>query len=74
MTKNAYSRNTSREQNRYLHKHLIKARSMKLCTFTSGLQKPNTYFREFPSDTGGKTTPFPTDEIIDTIYHSITTT
>ena len=55
--------------------HLIKPRSMKLYSFISRLQELNAYLAEFPYDTEGQeTVPLPTDEIMDTIYHSMPTT
>ena len=48
---------------------------MKLHSFISNLQEPNSYLGEFPSDTEGQTaTPLPTDKIMDIIYHSMLTT
>ena len=63
------------EQKRYLCRHLVKPRSMKLCSFISRLQELNAYLEEFPPDTKGQeTAPLPADEIMDIIYHSKSTT
>ena len=63
------------EQKRYLHRHLVKFRSMKLHSFISWLQKSNAYLEEFPPDTEGQqTVPLLAGEIMDIICHSMTTT
>ena len=57
MTKHVFSPYAFREQKRYLCRHLIKPRWMKLRNFISRLQELNAYF---PSDTEGQeTTPPP---------------
>ena len=47
MTKYAFPAYAFREQKRYLHRHLIKLRSMKLHSFISRLQELNAYLEEF---------------------------
>ena len=75
MTKYTFSAYVIREQKRYLHRHLIKPRSMKLRSFTSRLQELNAFLEEFPPDTEGQeTVPLSADEIMDIIYHSMPTT
>ena len=48
---------------------------MKLCSFVSRLQELNACLAEFAPDTEGQeTAPLPADEIMDIIYHSMSTT
>ena len=71
MTKHAYPTYAFCEQKRYLRRHLIKSRSMKLRSFISRLQELNAYLEEFPPDTEGQeTAPLPAVEIKDIIYRS----
>ena len=75
MTKYAFPAYAFREQKRYLRRHLVKPRSMKLRSFISRLQELNAYLEECPPDTDGQeTVPLPADEIMDIIYHSMPTT
>ena len=75
MNKYAYPTYAFREQKRYLRRHLIKSRSMKLHTLISTLQELNIFLGEFSPDTPRQETgPLPTDEIMDIIYHCIPTT
>ena len=75
MTKHANPAYASRKQKRYLHRHLIKPKNMKLSTFISRLQELNAYLEEFPPDAEGQvTTSLPVDEIMDIIYQSMPTT
>ena len=75
MTKHAIPAYVFRKQKRYLHRHLIKPRSMKLCSCISRLQELNAYLEEFPPDTEGQeTVPLSVDEIMDIIYNSTPTT
>ena len=75
MTKHAFPAYAFREQKRYLRRHLVKPRSMKLCRFIIKLQELNTNLEEFPPDTEGQeTVPLPADEIMDIIYYSVPTT
>ena len=47
---------------------------MKLSSFISRHQELNVYLEEFPPDTEGQeTAPLPADEIMDIVYHSIST-
>ena len=63
------------DQKRYLRRHLVKPRSMKLHNFPSRLQKLNAYLEEFPPDTEGQeNAPLSEDEIMDIIYHSMSIT
>ena len=63
------------KQKRYLCRHLVKPRSMKLCSFVSMLQELSTYLEELLHDIEGQdTAPLPADEIMDIIYHSNSTT
>ena len=74
MTKHAFPAYAFHEQKRYLRRHLIKPRSMKRRSFISKLQEPSVYLEEFPPDTEGQeTVPLSTDEIVDIIYHSMST-
>ena len=74
MTKHALPAYAFREQKRYLCRHLVKPRTMKLHSFTSMLQKLNAYLEEFPPDTEGQeTVPLSADEIMDIIYHPMPT-
>ena len=50
ITKHAFPAYTFRKQIRYLRRHLIKPRSMKLCSIISRLQELNAYLEEFPPD------------------------
>ena len=54
MTKHAFSAYAFREQKRYLCRHLVKPRSMNLCSFISRLQELNAYLEEFPHDPEGQ--------------------
>ena len=75
MTKHVFPAYTFCKQKRYLHRHLVKSRSMKLRIFISGLQELNAYLEEFhPDIEGQETAPLPADEIMDIIYHSMSTT
>ena len=75
MTKHAFPAYAFCRQKRYLHKHLIKPRHMKLCSFISKVQELNAYLGELPSNTEGQTViPLPSDEIMDIIYHSMPVT
>ena len=66
ITKYTFSAYSFREQKRYLRRHLVKPKSMKLRSFISRLQKLNAYLEEFPPDTEGQeNTPLPADEIMD---------
>ena len=74
MTKHAFSAYALCEQKRYLLRHLLKPRSVKLCSFIGRLQELNTYLAEFPPDTEGKeTAPLPGNDIMIIIYHSMPT-
>ena len=75
MTKHTFPAYTFPEQMRYIHRHLAKLRSMKLCNFIHRLQELNIYLEEFhPDKERQESAPLPADEIIDSIYHSIPTT
>ena len=75
MTKHAFPAYAFREQKRFLRRHLVKPRSMKLRSFISRLQELNAYLEEFPPDTEGQeTAPLSADEIMNIIYHSMSTT
>ena len=75
MTKHAFSAHALREQKRYLRRHLVKPRSMKLRSFITRLQELNAYLEAFsPGTKGQETAPLPADEIIDIVYHSMPTT
>ena len=75
MTKHAYPAYALCEQKRYLRRHLIKPRSMKLRSFIRRLQELNAYIEEFLPDTERQeTSPLPADKIMDIIYHSMPTT
>ena len=75
MTKHAFPAYAFREQKRYLRRHLVSPRTIKLCSFISRLQELNAYLEEFPPDTEGQeTAPLSADEIMDIIYHSMPTT
>ena len=57
---------------RYLHRHLAKPRSMKLCSLINKFQELNVNLEEFPPDKEGQeTAPLHVDETIDAIYHSV---
>ena len=74
MSKNAFPAYAFRERKRYLCRHLVKPRSIKLCSLISGLQESNAYLKQFPSDAPGQeTAPLPTDKIMDIIYQSMPT-
>ena len=49
MTKHAFPAYAFREQKRYLHRHLVKPREMKLRSLISRLQELNANLKEFPS-------------------------
>ena len=75
MTKHTFPSYAFREQKRYLRRHLVKPRSMKLCSFISRLQELNAYLEEFLPDTEGQEiAPLFADEIMDIIYHSMPNT
>ena len=75
MTKHTFPAYAFREQKRFLRRHLVKPRSMKLRSYISKLQDLNAYLEDFPPDTEGqKTAPLSADEIMDIIYHSMPTT
>ena len=58
------------EQKRYMHRHLIKPRSMKLRSCISRLYKLNAYLAENSSDiVGQETKSLHANEIIGIIYH-----
>ena len=68
MTKHAFPTYTFCKQKRYLYRHLVKPRSMRLHRFISRLQL-NAFLEEFPHDTKElESVPLPADEIMDTIY------
>ena len=74
MTEHAFPVYTFCKQKRYLCRHLVKPRSMKLLSFISRLQELNAYLKEFPPDTDNQeTAALPVDKIMDIIYHSIST-
>ena len=74
MTKHAFPAYAFHEQTRYLRRHLIKFRNMKLCIFIGRLQELNVYLKQFPPDKEGQETePLPADEIMEIIYHSMPT-
>ena len=74
MIKHAFLSYAFREQKKYLRRHLVKPRSMKLCSLISRLQELNAYLDKFFPDTEGqKTAPLPADKIMEIIYHSIQT-
>ena len=63
------------EQNRYLHSHLVKSRTIKLCSFVNRLKEENACLEEFPHDTEGQeTASLPADEIMGIIFHSMPAT
>ena len=75
MTKHAFLAYAFRDEKRYLRRHLVKPRSMKLRSFISRQQELNAYLEEFLLDTEGQdTAPLSADEIMDIIYHSILAT
>ena len=53
ITIHAFQAYAFHEQTRYLCRHLIKPRCIKLCSFVSRLQELNAYLEEFPSDVEG---------------------
>ena len=68
MTKHAFPAYAFREQKRYLQRHLVKPRSMKLRSLISRLEELNAYLEEFPPNTEGQeTAPLPTDDPSSTI-------
>ena len=72
MTKHAFPAYAFREQKRYLCRHLVKPRGMKLRSFISRLQELNAYLEEFPPDTEvQENASLPADEILDIINHSM---
>ena len=74
MTNHAFPVYAFCEQKRYLCRHLVKPRSMKLCSFISRLQELNAYLEQFPLDTEGQETePLSADKIMDIIYHFMPT-
>ena len=56
MTKHASPAYAFRKQKRYMRRHLLTHRSMKLRSFISSLQDLNAYLEEFPPDTEGQET------------------
>ena len=75
MTKRAFPTYTFCKLKRYLCRHIIKPRSVKLCDFLNRLQELNAYLGELPPDTlGQETVPLHTDKVMDTTCHSILTT
>ena len=75
MTQHVFPAYAFCEQKRYMHRHLVKPRNMKLHSFISRLQELNAYLEEFLPDTKGQeTAPLPADEIMDIIYHSMPST
>ena len=63
------------KQKRYMPRHVVKPRSMKLHRFIGRIQELNAYLEEFlPHTEGQETAPLPADEIMDIIYHSMPTT
>ena len=75
MTKHAYPEYAFGKQKRYLWGQLVKPRSMKLRSFINRLQDLSAYLGQFLPDTEAQqTSPLPADEIMDIIYHSMTTT
>ena len=75
MTKHVFLAYAFREQQRYLRRHLVKPRSMKLGSFISRLQGLNAYLEEFPPDTDDQeTAPLFADDTMDIIYYSMPTT
>ena len=74
MTKYAFPAYAFHKQKRYLRRHLVKPRSMKLCSFISRLQELNAFLEALPPDTEGQEiAPLPANEIMDIIYHSMFT-
>ena len=53
ITKHAFPAYTFRDKKRYLRRHLIKPRSMKLRSFIRRLQELNAYLGDIPPDTEG---------------------
>ena len=75
ITKHAFPAYAFWKQKRYLHRQLVKPRSMKISSFISRLQKLNAYFEDFLTGTEcQETAPLSTDGIMDIIYHSMPTT
>ena len=67
MTKHTFPAYTFHVQKRYLHRH-------QLHSSISRRQKMNANLEKFPLDTEDQqTSPLPTDEIMDIIYHSMPT-
>ena len=64
MTKHAFPTYTFRKQKRYMHRHLVKPRTMILYSIISSL-----HFH--PETEGQGTAPLPADEIMDIIFHSM---
>ena len=56
MVKQAFPAYAFREQNRHLHRHLIKLKSMSLCGFIRRLQELNAYLVEPPYGIEGQET------------------
>ena len=74
MTKHAFPIYTFREQKKYLSRHLIKSRSMKLQSFICWLQQLNAHLKEFSCYIlGEETVPLPADKVMDIIYRSMPT-
>ena len=75
MTKHAFPTYAFCNQTRYLCRHLIKSKGMKLLSFITWLQKIYTYLGEVPPDTEGQEiASLPADKIMDIIHHSMPTT
>ena len=75
MTKHAFPAQAFCEQKRYMCRHLIKLRGMKLRRFSSKAQEMNGYLAEFlPNTEGQQTAPLPAGEIMDITYHTMSTT
>ena len=75
MTKHAFPAYAFGEKKKYLHRQLVKPRSIKLYSFISRLQELNAYLAEFLPDIEGKKSQFlSADEIMDIIYQSMPTT
>ena len=75
MTKHAFPAYAFREQKRYLRRHLVKPRSLKLHSFISRLQELNAYLADCPPDTVGQATiSLSANKIMNIIHHSMLTT
>ena len=75
ITKHAFPAYAFCKQKRYMFRHLVKHRSMKLHNLVSRLQEMNAYFAKFPSDTEGQESAnVPAEGIMGITYHSMPTT